>query len=112
MIPLLRRTAGLGSPVADSKSPPFKPHLTLVGSEVHHFATFHEATLPGPVLLNLNDEETFKKTKADRYNVSKLLDIHISLGLATLAGDEVIVNVVNPGLCISEFRRNFTGILP
>lgn len=79
---------------------------------MHHFAAFHEATLPGPVLLNLNDEETFKKTKADRYNVSKLLDVYLSLGLAALAGDEVIVNVVNPGLCSSELRRSFTGILP
>lgn len=113
LLPLLRKTAKLPAPDSvpsdNSKAVAFKPHLTIVGSEMHHFAAFKEAALPGPILLNLNKQEEFEKNPMDRYSVTKLIDVYLALGLAALAGDGVVVNVVNPGLCESEFRREMEG---
>ncbi|ORY74750.1 hypothetical protein BCR35DRAFT_353776 [Leucosporidium creatinivorum] len=109
LFPLLRKTAAL--PPIDPSAPTFKPHLTLTGSEVHLVAKFHEGTLPGSILDNLNDETIFQQCWSDRYNTSKLLNIFLSRKLAELAGDKVVVNVVNPGLCETELGRDLPRIM-
>ncbi|KAJ2919411.1 hypothetical protein MD484_g1049, partial [Candolleomyces efflorescens] len=54
-------------------------------------------------------EETIGST---RYSESKMLNIFFARSLADLLKDTpVVVNCVNPGLCKSELRRSFSGII-
>ncbi|KAI5476855.1 hypothetical protein MNV49_007089 [Pseudohyphozyma bogoriensis] len=97
LLPLLARTA--------DKYPALKPHMTIVGSEVHAFAAFKEKNVAGSTLAALNKQEHFNSS--DRYNITKLIDLFMTRKLATLPlASKVIVNCVNPGLCASEFRKN------
>jgi NAD(P)-dependent dehydrogenase (short-subunit alcohol dehydrogenase family) len=48
---------------------------------------------------------------SDRYNVSKLLNIFMAREVGKLAGREVCVNVVNPGLCHSGLGRESGAFL-
>ncbi|SCV69215.1 BQ2448_2235 [Microbotryum intermedium] len=98
LIPLLRKTAKLPSPSPESSG--FKPHLTIVGSE---------GTLR-PGLDALNSTQHFNRT--DRYNVTKLLSMYLAHNLARiLEKDGVVVNVVNPGLCVSELRKEMNWLV-
>ncbi|SGY74432.1 BQ5605_C005g03363 [Microbotryum silenes-dioicae] len=107
LIPLLRKTAKLPSPCPESSG--LKTHLTIVGSEVHGWARFEEAKVPGSTLDALNSPEHFYKT--DRYNITKLLNMYLAHNLARiLEKDSVIVNVVNPGLCVSELRKEMSWV--
>lgn len=48
----------------------------------------------------------------DRYNVSKLLDVFLAHQIAALPlASGVVVNVINPGLCVSELRREMGGVI-
>lgn len=110
LLPLLRKTSKLPSP--DPASAALKVHLTIVSSEVHSWAKFNERKEPGSILAALSDEKVFKPNAQDRYQVSKLLNIYITNRLAKLTrDDDIIVNTVNPALCVSELRREFTGFL-
>ena len=82
-------------------------HLTLTGSEVHFWSTFTQHADAHPI-TSLNDKTKFDAK--DRYQVSKLLNVFLARKLAALAGDSVVVNVVNPGLCHSELARSAVGI--
>lgn len=66
--------------------------------------------MDGPILLNMNQEANFKANAPERYPTSKLMNVYLALGLAALAGDDIIVNVVNPGLCVSDFKRDMNWI--
>lgn len=78
---------------------------------MHLVAKFSERTLPGSILDNLNDEKVHQSRWSDRYNTSKLLNIFLARKLAELAGDSIVVNVVNPGLCETELGRDMPWIL-
>ncbi|KAM0746967.1 NAD(P)-binding protein [Meredithblackwellia eburnea MCA 4105] len=87
-----------------------KPHITIVGSEVHVFAAFKEKSVEGSTLAALNTKEI--SDMWDRYNVTKVLSLFMARQLAQLplaAEKDVVVNCVNPGLCESDFRKD---ILP
>lgn len=57
----------------------------------------------------MDDEKNFKAM--DRYNVTKLINIFMTRQIAQLPlAKGVVVNVTNPGLCISELRRDLGGI--
>ena len=99
LLPLVQKTADVKAPAKPST---FKPHITIVGSEAHYSAIFAEHTDPHPIHA-LNDKSRF--VPSDRYNVSKLLDIYLAREIAKRAGLNVVVNVVNPGLCDSELAR-------
>lgn len=46
-----------------------------------------------------------------RYNLTKLGSVPLARSIARLLpAKDVVVNSVNPGLCASEFRREYTGI--
>ena len=97
LLPKLRRTAEeFGT----------RPTLTIVASEVHAWAKFKESQAPdGKIFDTLNDEGSFKKYAADRYMVSKLLEILVIQAIGEQYGKgqsyPVTVNFVNPGFCHS-----------
>ncbi|KAK3177909.1 putative secondary metabolism biosynthetic enzyme [Lepraria neglecta] len=82
------------------------PHLTIVCSEVHAFTSFPEKNSPN-IFKTLSDKET--ANMADRYRVSKLLEVFYTRELAARVKrsgkPEVIINYLNPGLCHSGLAR-------
>lgn len=84
------------------------PHLSIVSSEVHFFASFPERNSPS-IFSALAEEKSFKF--GERYWTSKLLLILLLQHLCThiLPADyPVVINSVNPGLCRSELMREMT----
>ncbi|KAJ7162286.1 hypothetical protein C8R46DRAFT_955254 [Mycena filopes] len=87
------------------------PRIVTVTSELHHFAVIPKEVLEGgDVLATVGSAEYCTKEKMkSAYGVSKLFliffvrELNDRLGAAPL-----IVNTVNPGMCISELRRDFT----
>jgi retinol dehydrogenase-12 len=95
-------------------------HLVFTGSVIHIFAKYDYLSKPamGQIFKILNNETT--ADMADRYHLSKLMDILLSRELArrlggTVAGSktryQTIVNCVNPGWCRTDlFRENDGGL--
>ncbi|KAJ7180956.1 hypothetical protein C8R46DRAFT_1345135 [Mycena filopes] len=101
LLPLLKKTANL--PLSDV--PAMAPHLTITGSGSQYLAQFPEKDAP-EILKALNDES--KSIKRDRYPTSKLLVILYTRAMAELkAAEGVIVNVGDPGLCISSIGAEY-----
>lgn len=49
----------------------------------------------------------------DRYNVSKLLDLFLVREIAKLPlAKDVVVDVVNPGMCVSDLRDDLPWPVP
>ena len=98
------------------QSPPQPPVLTIVGSDVAQMAAFKEKNVAArehtSVLKQLNEPKNFDKV--DRYYTSKLLLLMFFQQFCELAGkarNEVIVNLVTPGLCYgSDLHRSVDGI--
>jgi NAD(P)-dependent dehydrogenase (short-subunit alcohol dehydrogenase family) len=85
------------------KNPSHTPRLSFVVSEVHAWANFPEWKQERPMKV-LSDESTAKM--GERYQLSKLLEVLLVQELAGLVrGSEVIVNMINPGLCHSQLGR-------
>ncbi|KAJ5305869.1 hypothetical protein PENANT_c015G04509 [Penicillium antarcticum] len=80
------------------------PRLTFVVSEVHGWASFPEWKEDAPM------KEVSDQTKAkmgERYPLSKLLEVLLVQELAgRVRGSEVIINMINPGLCHSQLGRD------
>lgn len=94
---------------ADLPGNTFKPHLVIVASEVHEWAKLKQQDEPS-ILAALNDKS--KADNNDLYNLSKLLDVFMAREIAALpAARKVNVNSLNPGLCVSELRRDLPYIL-
>jgi retinol dehydrogenase-12 len=93
--------------------PEFKPRLVLVGSEGHELTTFQERKTEN-VLKVLNNKEYLldPANEWERYPLSKLLIMYFVRELANrvpgadIGKPEVVVNMVNPGMCESELGRN------
>ncbi|KAJ7656357.1 hypothetical protein DFH06DRAFT_1199337 [Mycena polygramma] len=103
LLPLLQSTTRLPPPHADyaSQTP---PHLTFTGSGALFLAKFAEKTATN-ILQALSDET--KSNHKDRYPTSKLLLLFLTREIAALPQAEgVVVNVVDPGLCVSELGRD------
>ncbi|KAL4941690.1 hypothetical protein BDV06DRAFT_193998 [Aspergillus oleicola] len=88
------------------------PHLTIIASDVHLQAKFPERNFDN-ILNSLNDESQWAQSQKaagliERYAISKLFDIFITMELARLVprdekGDPmVLVNCLTPGFCKSE----------
>lgn len=105
LLPTLVRTGKSSFPGAT------KPHLTIVGSDVHADASLPERKEPS-VLAAMNDEARWEVSNranpAERYSASKLLGMYGAFEVAkcvpVLGGGEpaVVVDVVAPGFCKSE----------
>jgi retinol dehydrogenase-12 len=104
LLPILRRSA---------ETRKTRPYLTVVTSEVHHWTQFPQKK-GASIFAELDDEE--KADMADRYNVSKLMQILLVRHLTkVLIRDEkkeaVVVNCVTPGLCKSDLVKDM-GMAP
>ncbi|KAH7146443.1 NAD(P)-binding protein [Dactylonectria macrodidyma] len=88
-------------------------HLTVTASELYEVAKLKEREAPeGKLFATLSDENT--ANMADRYNVSKLLEVFIIKQLASLtplSSSNVIVNCVAPGFCQSQLHREYDNLL-
>ncbi|KAI1757945.1 NAD(P)-binding protein [Xylaria castorea] len=99
----VRRQAGLGP-----------GRLSITSSSVYAWVSPHEVLRPeaaGGLLAWLDDPASFAKPEpggGGRYSLSKLLCVLWARELAAhVSGDDdaVVVNVFNPGYCMSEFHR-------
>lgn len=104
LLPLLLRTK--------EQDPSACPHLTILASDIHKSIKFPERNEQN-ILYSLNNEEQWKKSQTaggatERYGVTKLIDIFITIELARLVPRDasgnplVIVNAVTPGFCKSD----------
>lgn len=83
--------------------PSSHPHLTFVVSEVHGWETMPEWK-SDKVLKTLSEESQADMTV--RYPVTKLLEVLIVQELAgRVRGSDVIINMLDPGLCHSALGR-------
>ncbi|KAJ7115637.1 hypothetical protein C8R43DRAFT_1038667 [Mycena crocata] len=90
---------------ATSSRPDASPHLTITGSAGMFFSTFAEQKEPR-ILPTLNDPA--KNTNGDRYPVTKLFNLYIAREIVKLPKAKgVVVNVVDPGMCVSELQREY-----
>ncbi|KAF7309992.1 hypothetical protein MIND_00372000 [Mycena indigotica] len=97
LLPVLHRTAALPAPLPDSTN--IVPHLTITGSSAQFFAIFREKEEISGILQALNNEEK----QGDPYATSKILLILYARVLAALPlAKDVVVNVVDPGLCMTN----------
>ncbi|KAJ5622642.1 Short-chain dehydrogenase/reductase family protein [Penicillium herquei] len=79
------------------------PHLTFVVSEVHGWVDFKEWK-EDKVLKILSDKD--RANMDERYPLSKLLEVLVVHELASrVRGSEVVINMLNPGLCHSSLGR-------
>jgi retinol dehydrogenase-12 len=104
LLPILRRSAEIHKT---------KPYLTIVTSEVHHWTQFPQKNAES-IFAELDDEK--KADMADRYNVSKLMEILLIRHMTqVLIKDKkkypVVINCVTPGLCKSELVKDM-GLAP
>lgn len=99
------------------RTPRTPPHLVIVASDIHMMAKFPERYAPN-ILEALNDKTHWESSQAaggpvERYAVSKLLDVYITIELAKIVSDwdksdgshstpSVIVNSVTPGFTKSD----------
>ena len=86
-----------------------RPHLSIVTSEVHHWTSFPERLNPDGIFRALDTKEG--ANMSDRYNVSKLLEIFAVREItSSVIKDKytypVVFNLVNPGLCHSNFVKD------
>lgn len=85
------------------KNTSYTPRLTFVVSSVHDSVAFPEWKEDQP-MKTLSDPS--KAKMGERYALSKLLEVLLVQELAgRVRGSEVIVNMVNPGLCHSQLGR-------
>ncbi|KPI34388.1 Retinol dehydrogenase 12 [Cyphellophora attinorum] len=106
LIPKLESTAKQYSQTTD-----LPPRISIVSSEVHKHTLFTQQHADN-IFAALDEgplDAQGKNVLADRYPVSKLLQILLArYGLAprlTQQGSPVVVNYLSPGLCQSELNR-------
>lgn len=86
-----------------------QPHLVLLGSDIHADAKFSERTSEN-ILQELNKKDAWEKSTAgpaERYSLTKLLDLYVAIELARLTpmidgNPAVIVDIPAPGFCKSD----------
>ncbi|KAI9778379.1 MAG: hypothetical protein M1835_004957 [Candelina submexicana] len=87
------------------------PRLTFVASFVHYMTEFPERHADNIFDLVADKD---KANMADRYNVSKLLEILIIRALGALTSTSkkppVVINCLNPGWVWSDVMREYTGL--
>lgn len=97
--------------------PETRPHLVVLGSDIHLDAKFKERDARN-ILEVLNNkerwEESSKKEPVERYAVTKLFDLYIANELAhltpsVLGEPAVVVDVVTPSFCKSELLSREAG---
>ena len=81
------------------------PRLTIVSSEMHAATKFPERN-KASIFAALDDPQ--ETNMAERYSTSKLIEVLLVRELAPqISKMDVIVNMVNPGLCHSQLARDY-----
>ncbi|KAF2731282.1 retinol dehydrogenase 12 [Polyplosphaeria fusca] len=91
-----------------------RPNLEIVSSEVHMFTAFKERSAPQGGLFDLLGQDTGKVDMADRYQISKLLEVLFVRAMVQRRSSlqiPVTINYVNPGLCHSALSRDASFVL-
>ncbi|KAJ5133049.1 Short-chain dehydrogenase/reductase SDR [Penicillium atrosanguineum] len=97
ILPLLKATR--------QRFPSTRPRLAFVVSEVHAWADTTEIADEGDRILKAISDPT-KAKMSGRYYISKLLEVLLVQELASrVRGSEVIITMLNPGLCHSSLGR-------
>ncbi|KAJ7756205.1 hypothetical protein B0H16DRAFT_694862 [Mycena metata] len=89
--------------------------IVVVSSEVHYFASIPKELLDrGNAIATLGSKDycTPRIMRAS-YPTTKLLNIYFMRGLNEYLGPTapIIVNAVNPGMCVSELRRDLPAVI-
>lgn len=91
-----------------------EPRLVVVTSDVHYFAKVEgKITAQPEIWKNLSSKEycTPDNMSDSRYLLTKLLNVFFVRSLADrLPTSSPVVSAIHPGVCISDLRREFTGI--
>lgn len=108
-----------------------KPCISIVSSETHYFGKFTEPALQSGNLLETLGSEEYCRTQSmamhARYTETKLLNIFFTRALAahisslppspskdpsiSASAPPVLVNAVNPGLCLSSIHTHISNPL-
>ncbi|CAI7651012.1 unnamed protein product [Penicillium glandicola] len=97
LLPILKATR--------EKNPSHTPRLSFVVSEVHAWVDFQEWKEEEPMKV-VSDQTKARMAGGERYRLSKLLEVLLVQELAgRVRGSEVIINMINPGLCHSQLGR-------
>ncbi|KAK7464845.1 hypothetical protein VKT23_006050 [Stygiomarasmius scandens] len=92
------------------------PRIVVTSSFMHHWSTLDKNSLilkSRNALKTMSSPEYFRKTSAQiQYCDSKLINLLFIRALQRKLSNElpIIINAVNPGYCVSNIRRNWTGI--
>jgi hypothetical protein len=79
---------------------------------VHAWTTTKRPAKGTSLLANLNDPNAKNAPMSDRYNFSKLISLFLARKISKLpAAKDIVVDVVNPGLCVSELRNEMSQSL-
>ncbi|KAJ7135795.1 hypothetical protein C8R44DRAFT_729350 [Mycena epipterygia] len=107
LLPLLQATTRLPPPHPDASQLP--PHLTITGSAGQFLAQFREKRETN-ILKALNDSSKWATGSRDRYFVTKIFNLFLARQISTLPEAEgVVINVVDPGLCMSDIGQDRQG---
>jgi len=90
---------------------PYRPRIVIVSSDTHYWVEPTPEETNNPHLLGKLNANTAGGMKG-RYPMSKLINVLFTRELAArLPSSRIVVNTVNPGLCHSSLRRNFSTSL-
>ncbi|KII95100.1 hypothetical protein PLICRDRAFT_33932 [Plicaturopsis crispa FD-325 SS-3] len=103
LLPIMERTA---------KAHSTRPRLVFVSSGLHYFSSIPDDVVQSPKILEkLNDKDystSSPKIMKERYTLTKLLNLIFARALSKHVGTSsgVIVDIVSPGFCYSDLRRD------
>jgi NAD(P)-dependent dehydrogenase (short-subunit alcohol dehydrogenase family) len=83
-----------------------RPVLSIVSSEMHLLVDFEEKTAPEGIFNRLNEKS--KANMAERYSITKLMEVYIVREMTTrrlAVIYPVTINMLSPGFCKSELAR-------
>ncbi len=79
---------------------------------MHAWTNYKRPAKGTSLLANLNEPDAKNATMEDRYQLSKLISLFLARKVARLpAAKDIVVDVVNPGLCVSELRNEMSQSL-
>ncbi|PGH04905.1 hypothetical protein GX51_03201 [Blastomyces parvus] len=92
-----------------AQTAPMKPRWCILTSETHAMVQFPEWKSPN-TFAKLDDKETLNMK--ERYETSKLVEILVVREIAPkLADSGVVLNLINPGFCMSGLMREAPTIV-
>ncbi|KAJ8518992.1 hypothetical protein ONZ45_g3974 [Pleurotus djamor] len=92
------------------------PRIVIVSSELHQYGKIPKKALTAtsPLVTLGSKEIAAPYSHGTQYNLVKLLNVLLALGFTKhlpQSSPTIVVNTVNPGLCVSELRRGMSRVL-